>query len=275
MTIQHIQNLLSKHLPELEAQAQPLFSAVAVNNRLPNVVVYGVYNSGKSSLLNSLTGHVEPEYFATRDIPETHTNKSLEHQGLNFIDTPGLDVNKQDTATANAGAFQADIILFVHRLSSGPVQQADLVAMQNLAKTQPDTSNIILVLTEAEVADENLSLIDNITEQVQQAISPKVKLYLVSNPMFIKGVSADRQILIKNSGIPTLLHDLIEQGKQASLTLEQTRQQKIACYKSSLLQQIKIKKANLEMRTKNNHNKKDDYERLFVNSVQALKSALT
>ena len=109
-------------------------AAKAVSQEVPNVAVYGVYNTGKSSLLNSLTGHVETEFFKTGDVPETRSNKKLEQNGICYIDTPGLDVNMADTAAANQGAFQADIILFVHKLSAGPIQKEDLMRLLNSAK---------------------------------------------------------------------------------------------------------------------------------------------
>lgn len=274
MSKQQIQSLVSKYLPEHQTQAQQLFAALEVNNSLPNAVVYGVYNSGKSSLLNSLTGHVEAEYFATRDIPETRITKQLEHQGLCYIDTPGLDVNEQDTATANTGAFQADIILFVHKLSVGPIQQADLTAMQNLAKKHGDTSHIIMVLTEAEIADENKSLIANITQQVQQAISPKIKPYLVSNPLFKKGITSGRQILIHKSGIPELLQDLQELAKKLSQTLQKTRQQKIASYKAGLLEKVEFQKEALEARKELNEAQQEWHVSKFYSAVGRLQLTL-
>ena len=119
MKSKQLQSFFSKHFPEQQTLVGQLISMTSVNNNLPNAVVYGVYNSGKSSLLNSLTGHVEAEYFPTRDVPETKVAKQLEHQGICYIDTPGLDVDEHDTAVANSGAFKADIIIFVHRLKIG------------------------------------------------------------------------------------------------------------------------------------------------------------
>lgn len=274
MTTQTIQDLVARHLPDQGSQAQQLISALSVTNSIPNTVVYGVYNSGKSSLLNSLTGHVEAEYFATRDIPETRRTQQLEHQGICYIDTPGLDIDEHDTAEANRGAFQADIIMFVHKLSAGPIQQPDLVAMSALAKTHGKPSSIFLVITEAEVADNSATLINNITEQVQQAIAPTLQPFLVSNPMFAKGIRDGKSVLIHKSGIPELLQQLQEQAKHLNQDLQHDRQLKTAHLKQQLLSKLKQQKNKLEEAVRLDAHQQEMHELHFIQAVQALQQAL-
>lgn len=274
MKSKQLQSFFSKHFPEQQTLVGQLISMTSVNNNLPNAVVYGVYNSGKSSLLNSLTGHVEAEYFPTRDVPETKVAKQLEHQGICYIDTPGLDVDEHDTAAANSGAFKADIIIFVHRLSAGPIQQPDLTAMAHLAKVHAKPENIIVVITESELADENKKLIDDITQQVQKAIAPRVQSFLVSNTMFIKGIRSGKSILINKSGIPELLQQLQEQANSLSKDLQKERQLKTENLKKQLLEKLKQQKNKLESKVKKNSLQQDMHEKSFVSAVQYLKDNL-
>lgn len=274
MKSKQLQSFFSKHFPEQQTLVGQLISMTSVNNNLPNAVVYGVYNSGKSSLLNSLTGHVEAEYFPTRDVPETKVAKQLEHQGICYIDTPGLDVDEHDTAVANSGAFKADIIIFVHRLSAGPIQQPDLTAMAHLAKVHAKPENIIVVITESELADENKKLIGDITQQVQKAIAPRVQSFLVSNTMFIKGIRSGKSILINKSGIPELLQQLQEQANSLSKDLQQERKLKIENLKKQLLEKLKQQKNKLESKVQKNLLQQDMHEKSFVAAVLALKNNL-
>lgn len=274
MKSKQLQNFFSKHFPEQQTLVEQLISMTSVNNNLPNAVVYGVYNSGKSSLLNSLTGHVEAEYFPTRDVPETKVAKQLEHQGICYIDTPGLDVDEHDTAAANSGAFKADIIIFVHRLGAGPIQQTDLSAISKLAKSHSKPENIIFVITESEVADENKKLIDNITQQVQKAVSTRIQPFLVSNTMFIKGVRSGKSILINKSGIPELLQQLQVQAKSLSKDLQQERKLKIDHLKKQILEKLKQQKNKLEVGIEIDLFRSEMYEHGFVQAVSMLQLTL-
>lgn len=271
MTSQVIQDLVSHCLPKQKELTQQLISAVAVNNDLPNAVVYGAYNSGKSSLLNSLTGNVENEYFATRDIPETRTTKQLKKHGVCYIDTPGLDVNMQDTSSANEAAFQADIVLLVHKLSAGPIQQQDLSAMQKLAKSHGEVDNILFVLTEAESVKDSQPLIDSITQQVQESIAPKLTPYLVSNLIFKKGVLNAKTILINKSGIPELLQDVQALGKQLSQNLQEERNERITSLRQQLLNEISLKESILKKEVQAEIQEQSNYEDKFVQTVKSLR----
>ncbi|NLY15131.1 MAG: hypothetical protein GXZ05_01965 [Gammaproteobacteria bacterium] len=254
---------LTKHLP----QAQPLLSQLVAirNNRgsLPRVVVYGVYNAGKSSLLNALTGHVENEFFATRDIPETKTSKILDHQGIRYIDTPGLDVDEADTQAAKAGVDQADILIFVHKLASGPIQASEMHTMQRLIKSHAKPQHIICVLTGAERISQQQELLESIQLQLRQLI-PGCVPSLVSNTMFQKGVRESKQLLIHHSGIPQLLETLYEQVKQLARDLEQQRKKKQEELKQQVLRQVDARRAELQTAVEEERRQKEALHLEFV-----------
>jgi GTP1/Obg family GTP-binding protein len=92
-----------------------------VKNELPKIVVCGLLKAGKSSLLNVLTGHFDEEYFTTNAARATIKVKSFEIGGVIYIDTPGIDANKEDDIEAWNGLIDADIILFAHNLREGNI----------------------------------------------------------------------------------------------------------------------------------------------------------
>lgn len=229
--------LVQRYLPECSQQAEQLLALSAVNTSLPNAVVYGVYNSGKSSLLNSLTEQVDPEFFKVRDTRQTRVNQSFEYQGINFIDTPGLDMDEQDTAHANQGAMQADIIIYVHRLSAGSIQKADLAALAK-ALQHFNAERLLVVFTQAENTQGSEPLIAEVTQQLSKLVCTPLATALVSNTTYKKGVLENKPGLVAASGIVQLREQIQHLAQQLSLQLAQERQEKIARLRHSLLSQV-------------------------------------
>lgn len=234
------------YLPDHTDLLEQLLAGSAAQHEEPIVVVYGVYNAGKSSLLNSLTGHVEKEYFATRDIPETKKTKKLVHNGLCFLDTPGLDVNAEDTQAAMDGGRQADLIMLVHKLGAGSIQKNDLLAMQKLVKAHGEHAQVLAVLTEGETAKHNQELIKEVTQQLADIV-PGCSPFVVSNTSFIKGVREAKQALIQHSGIPQLLEALQAKKRELALELEDIRATKKDALKSQLLNALYARQEAIEM----------------------------
>lgn len=273
MNATKINQVLTKILPG----AQPLFEQLngmqQNKSALPKVVVYGVYNSGKSSLLNSLTGHVEHEYFSTRDIPETKATKTLEQQGICYVDTPGLDVDVADTQQANAGVDQADILMFVHKLSAGPIQMQEMATMQKLVTGHGKPEQVIAVLTGSEGAAEQQGLINEISAQLK-ALIPHCTPFLVSNPRFQKGVRESKQPLIHHSGIPQLLEDLEGRVAKLAKNLQQQRADKKQRLKNKLLSEIANKKEEISLAIEFEETAAEIHAANFENDVLQLQMLL-
>ena len=83
---------------------------------VPHVICTGIYNAGKSTLLNALTG---TDYFPTGDIPTTKELSTLTLEDCVYIDTPGLNAQEEDDQVAQAALQDADIILFVSNMQNG------------------------------------------------------------------------------------------------------------------------------------------------------------
>lgn len=246
MQTSQLQTLLADNLPQAQQLLEQFLAVKGNKSTLPKVVVYGVYNSGKSSLLNSLTGHVEQEYFATRDIPETKATKTLEQQGICYVDTPGLDVDELDTKQAMTGVDQADILMFVHKLGAGPIQAEQMQSLQQLVSSHGNSEHILAVITGAEEAEQQQELVEDIGAQLQQLV-PNCVPFLVSNTRFHKGVREGKQALVQHSGIPQVLEALHTQVQMLADTLVQQREDKQQRLKQQLLEQIATRKSQLEL----------------------------
>lgn len=77
----------------------------------PVVMVYGVYNAGKSTLINALLGK---EVAETGDTPLTNTVTSYTWKNFNLIDSPGIDSPRScDTQLAEDKLQKSDAVIFV------------------------------------------------------------------------------------------------------------------------------------------------------------------
>lgn len=233
--------------PELEPMAKRL-KLLKSSQSLPQVVVFGKYNHGKSTLLNALLGK---QVFAASDARETVVNKTYADQKrqLTWVDTPGLDadVGGADDQKAYEGVMvDADIILLVHNLNTGELDQHEVSHFSKMLKTRDGLyQKAILVITQIDQVSE---------EQKEQALQiikgqlPTIKMHLVSAVRYQKGMAENKKPLVERSGIPELLQsidalkaetaqvrvsELNQLSKKISDTLRQ-EQQKLAEHIASL-----------------------------------------
>lgn len=82
----------------------------ALGKSHPSLMFYGIYNSGKSSLLNAIFGE---EVASVNDIPETHKVTLYEWGKYILADTPGLNGPPEDEVITAAEIRKHDIIMFV------------------------------------------------------------------------------------------------------------------------------------------------------------------
>ena len=117
-----IRDTLSESLPILEnylgiEEAKKLSSFI--EDRLaefkPTVMVYGIFNSGKSTLLNALLGQ---DLAPVANRPETDKVNSYEWEGFHLLDTPGIDASPEQEDVTRKQLENTDVILFVMDSSS-------------------------------------------------------------------------------------------------------------------------------------------------------------
>ena len=74
-----------------------------------SIMVYGVYNAGKSTLINAIAGK---EVAEMGDIPLTDNITENQCGAFKITDTPGIDAPKQHEATTHEHLIKADIVIF-------------------------------------------------------------------------------------------------------------------------------------------------------------------
>lgn len=76
----------------------------------PCLMFYGLYNAGKSSIINALTGE---ETAAVGDVPTTTQVQNINWNGFLIVDTPGLNAQTEHTLTADSQIDKSDVVVFV------------------------------------------------------------------------------------------------------------------------------------------------------------------
>ena len=99
--------------PDIAIEQAELFREInetKIKNTLPEIMVYGIYNAGKSSILNELIGS---DVATVRDVPETDKVTYYDWQGYKLADTPGVSAPIAHENITQEHLKKADIVLFV------------------------------------------------------------------------------------------------------------------------------------------------------------------
>lgn len=80
------------------------------DKKSPAIMFYGLYNAGKSTIINAL---FQKEIAATGDGPTTTEIQKVPWEGYTLIDTPGINARDRDTKIAVEEIQRSDVVLFV------------------------------------------------------------------------------------------------------------------------------------------------------------------
>lgn len=105
------ENLANSSWPDSQEVSKELDKiSQGLDRSKPSLMFYGIYNAGKSSLLNAVFGQ---EKASVGDVPETHSVTAYQWGEYTLVDTPGLDGPPEDEKITMQEARQHDIIMFV------------------------------------------------------------------------------------------------------------------------------------------------------------------
>ncbi len=176
------------------------------------VAAVGLLKAGKSTFLSAITQ--QPDHFKSGVIRTTVQNQVHTDQFFSWIDTPGIDDTAQETATALAGVDGSDVVLFVHNLKQGELDQSEVAFMkQCAAKNKQFFEKLVFVLTYfSDVGDQSAAdIIQVIKKQCKTHLSPGIdfEFFTVSSLSYLKGLKEGKEILIQRSGVPMLQKSLL------------------------------------------------------------------
>lgn len=176
------------------------------------IMIYGVYNAGKSTLINMLLGKEEA---ATDDIPLTDKVSAYRWENYTILDTPGVDAPIEHENVTKAQMLKADAIIFVVD-PLGTVEEAK--TLEVLVDLHADHKQVFLVFNEKKLlSDEDfIKLKSQVREQMQiiaadrgvPNIISEVPVVRINAKRALLGQLKDKSELVELSGYPTFKQQL-------------------------------------------------------------------
>lgn len=202
---------LQDHPEVVKAYRAYLSHKQASNDEGLRIAACGVYNAGKSSLLNVLANQFEAgsEAFKTGAARETSEVSELRLTDVTLIDMPGIDGARNDDDAAWQGVLGGDCYLYVHRLKSSEFEQSELEFLHLLKdRIRGLEQRLVLVISQIDEvadADEATRREANIKKVFAETIGFEPKwVFLVSVNRFKRGMLEKKQGLVRASGIVEL-----------------------------------------------------------------------
>jgi GTP-binding protein EngB required for normal cell division len=184
------------------------------NNELkPSVMVYGVYNAGKSTLINALMGEAKAE---VADRPMTDKVKDYDWCGYKIWDTPGIDAPKEHEQVTNEQLIKTDVVLMV--VSNETFENR--YVYEKLALLAKQKKPLLLIVNTKQQIDEEgkAATLNRISDNLQKIGSENgittlynnVGISFVNAQSGLKGKLENKLALLENSGLPQLEKQITE-----------------------------------------------------------------
>lgn len=143
-----ISPVLSRHadIPEIAAGSKTIAGIYwsKLRDLRPEIMVYGIFNAGKSSIVNEL---IQCDRALVADRPTTDKVDYYEWNGYRLVDTPGVGAPIEHENITQEHLKQADIVLFVMTTSGSAEKLQNYERMKDIADAG---KKIIIVLNDKE-----------------------------------------------------------------------------------------------------------------------------
>lgn len=178
------------------------------SENIVRVVNTGMVSSGKSSLFNILIDSTEEEQFPTGAARTTTLADHYDYNHISFIDTPGIDVRNEDDLVAFNTIIEADIIIMVHNIRTGPINRSEAEWLKRIVEgfnsIEICKNRLIFVCTwkdTREKDDDYKEIINNVKNMVFNIVGTEIPFFDVSVKKYLNGILKSKQVLLDNSGI--------------------------------------------------------------------------
>ncbi len=171
----------------------------------PKILIYGIYNSGKSTLVNTIC---ERAVAKVADRPMTDRIAEYDVGNYILIDSPGVDAPEEHEKIADAQLRQCHIILFVISSKGGFESRANYQKMLELIKMEIPFYIVLNQkgeLFSGELDEMKEKIIQNLMEiSGDQSIDQKYDVITVNAKRAWTGIEKNSVGLIRASGVPEL-----------------------------------------------------------------------
>lgn len=180
----------------------------------PAVMIFGVYNAGKSTLLNALLGKIEA---SMADRPETECVTAYEWNGFNLLDTPGIDAPPEHEQVSREQLGRCELVLFM--VATGGVSN-EAQTWRELVQLLQRKRRVMLIVNNKDgiepMSDDFFRLANYLRDCLEMHASEAgiegagqmVSIQLVNAKTALRGRLEDKPALVERSGILTLENHL-------------------------------------------------------------------
>ena len=255
----------------------------------PTFMIYGTYNSGKSTLLNALFGK---EVADMGDMPTTKQIHEYTYDGFTIYDTPGLNAKSEDDETTLRHLKTSDVVIFVMS-NDGSVEEKYIY--ERIGDVIKNKKKILIVVNNKaglELGGEDDNAVKSKILQNLQKVATQKNIEDISGIQVIstnalsalKAKLNGKQILLERSGfleveyiLKHLMREADEQDIENTLNLlikntisemcqicDEHMENEGAKQIASLVTYLEKQKQNLEIKLNN----------LLVNGISGLKDQL-
>jgi len=210
------------------------------------ITIVGGQNTTKSTLASAITGHAKNEAFESGEGRVTQRIQKLIHNGVQYIDTPGLGFMSEDDDEALSVFDETDIFIFTHRADSGELDKEEVMLLEKTKELK--NSSLIFALTayEGKTKEGAKKIILKIKSQLAKSGLNGTPIIPVSCDMYYSGLELNCEELTANSGILALT-SLIDEH---STYVTEKRGQKLYQARSNIHKTITDIKSTLKTRKK-------------------------
>ena len=271
---------LEKYLSKSDIQSLKKLQKATIENKI-TVTCVGLYNHGKSTLLNVLIKDFDFITFKTADTRETTNNKSIIYNGIKYVDTPGLNAKNEDDKKVMEAIQNSDITLFVHTITTGELNKKEVEFLDKIQKywsnPQEFIDRTIFVLSRIDNIEtyEDIAKTSNrMKEQIKNIFSCSCLIAPVSAIDYKDGMLENENELIIESNIKELekLIDIL--SKQSIKDILDTKKKRVEKKLNELYNKLnkKIEKNKLKIsRLKKEQEKIDE---AFKEDIEKIESTL-
>ncbi|MBU1669449.1 50S ribosome-binding GTPase [bacterium] len=183
----------------------------AIHENQITITCVGLYNHGKSTLLNVLIKDFEYKTFKTADARETTLNKSVAYHNIKYVDTPGLNAQEKDDRKVMEAIENSDITLFVHNVTTGEFNKAEMDFLTKIQKhwknSQEFLNRTVFVLSRIDNINnyEDIQNTNNkMQKQIKEIFDSDCLIIPVSSADYREGILENEEELIDESNIKKL-----------------------------------------------------------------------
>ena len=193
-----------------------------LKNFKPSMMVYGVYNAGKSTILNAIFGK---EVATVADAPETDKVEGYEYNGYTIYDTPGINAPIKHEEVTKEHLKKTELVIFV--LSNDGSFEEEYIYKRISEIVKSNKPLLLAVNNKAGIkvnSQEEREIYSKIEENLEKIakregidnIKEKVDICLVDAKEAFKAKKENKKILLKKSNILELENKIKEMLKNSS-----------------------------------------------------------